>query len=735
MSRWSRWLLTLGLAVTQVTPLIHTVEAASALAPQAGAPVNGIGPTAAWAAKHSGTAGSLAGVDCTTASLCVAVGDRGVILTSSDAGNTWTTQNSGTTDALTAVSCPTSSQCVVVGDGGMVLTSQDGGATWNSQGSVTNEVLLAVDCPTTGLCVTVGSGGMVLTSSDGGATWFSQQAGTTDTLQGVDCPSATQCVAVSAQGGVLTSGDGGNTWSSWQSGTGDSLNAVECPNTSRCIAVSAQGSILTSDNGGSNWSKRHSGTSRSLNAIRCQSPSTCVIVGDGGIILGSQDDGTNWMGQHSATTNDLEGSDCVNLGFCVVVGASGTILVARQPGSLVWNTSTTALPTALAFAAGVTGQDGRIYIFGGVDNNSNDLSTTYIYNPATNSWAKGASMPRATQGARAVLLPNGSIAVLGGGRGCSDTDCSDGTVYNGVPVYSPKTNRWSWFTPMHSPRYLLAAALFQGKLYAIGGSSSGALASAEVYDFASTRWSWAASLPSPCTAIEAVVDSTSTSMAVECDQSTYVIEDLAYESTYPLDLLYANPSALYPYMDPSTGAYDEDRDWASGKSSVWYVELQRASEDAISAGINTRDAKAIEDGFKIFDWAFSHQGPDGGFTTTSDAFHCTAFFTEAVAHSMLLLKADPVYSQIYQAQIARYTTLAHAAARWMVSPAVWQAGLQADSWKGTNPYTHRRYLNAAALGLTGLLTGDQDLISHSRFEIEQGLALQWPNGVNPEGGG
>jgi len=51
-------------------------------------------------------------------------------------------------------------------------------------------------------------------------------------------------------------------------------------------------------------------------------------------------------------------------------------------------------------------------------------------------------------------------------------------------------------TSMPTPRYGLAAAAVNGKIYAIGGSSSGGPRSTvEVYDPGSNSWSTAASMP------------------------------------------------------------------------------------------------------------------------------------------------------------------------------------------------------------------------------------------------
>jgi hypothetical protein len=58
--------------------------------------------------------------------------------------------------------------------------------------------------------------------------------------------------------------------------------------------------------------------------------------------------------------------------------------------------------------------------------------------------------------------------------------------------------------------------------------------------------------------------------------------------------------------------------------------------------------------------------------------------------------------------------------------------VEAKGRKSNNPYTHRRYLVAAALGFTGVLNNDAALIGKSAEYIHDGLARQDPAGFNLE---
>jgi hypothetical protein len=202
--------------------------------------------------------------------------------------------------------------------------------------------------------------------------------------------------------------------------------------------------------------------------------------------------------------------------------------------------------------------------------------------------------------------------------------------------------------------------------------------------------------------------------------------DFEYESSDLIaHFIYRGLSGRYESMMPN-GANSVNVLWLRNQSKRWYIEEQRYGEDLIIGGLIKNDPQAIEAGFKMFDWGFTHQVDDGSFFMTGDRFHSTSFFVQAVARSLLMIQQSP-YSQKYAAQVAKYKPLVHRAARWMILPNVWKVGIRRNK-----PYTHRRYLVATALGLTGKLTGDEKLIKYARKSIRDGLSLQRPDGVNPE---
>lgn len=204
--------------------------------------------------------------------------------------------------------------------------------------------------------------------------------------------------------------------------------------------------------------------------------------------------------------------------------------------------------------------------------------------------------------------------------------------------------------------------------------------------------------------------------------------DFEILQTQPLaTALYRNPARFYiTTMAPSGAWIPTNRDYEIGTSSQWYIELQSFGANAVIGGLIMNIDSVRDAGFKAFNWGFTQQTSDGSFSRTGDAFHSTSFFIEAVAHSLIIVQQSRFSQQSLSLQQLFIPKL-QKAATWLTQPAVLLSGKRRNQ-----PYTHRFYLLAAALGVTGKLAGDQALIQSSESFIEEGLALQNSDGYNPE---
>jgi hypothetical protein len=268
----------------------------------------------------------------------------------------WSTQVSGTSSALRKVVW-TGVRYVAVGDGGVILTSSDGVA-WTAQASPTASNLNGLVWTGTAL-VAVGSGGAVLTSADG-LTWTSQTSRIADTLYSVTW-SGTQYVATGASidivsdAPLLTSPDA-VTWTRRASGlAGWNLFGIAWSGSQFVVVGDAQfnpaaNTILTSMDGAS-WAKQVIlvGNAQFLFDV-AWSGAKFVAVGPASTVAISTD-GLSWQVSNSSNlgttygvTWDAYGSQFVTVGNDVNKSSDGVawtrigqVSMLLQRG-IVWGT-------------------------------------------------------------------------------------------------------------------------------------------------------------------------------------------------------------------------------------------------------------------------------------------------------------------------------------------------------------------------------------------------------------
>ncbi|TAK93366.1 kelch-like protein [Patescibacteria group bacterium] len=170
------------------------------------------------------------------------------------------------------------------------------------------------------------------------------------------------------------------------------------------------------------------------------------------------------------------------LGGQTLAGQITDCEVLDLPGTQVWG-AIAPLPTARTQAS-ATAVTGRVHIFGGYRTGVNLIADHDEYNPDTNQWTPRAPVLSPRSGTAAVTV-NGRVFLIGGSIIANNvyTDIAN------VEEYNPDTNTWTPKAPMHTARSLLAAAVVDGKIYAIGGFGGvGADGAVEVYDPATDVW-------------------------------------------------------------------------------------------------------------------------------------------------------------------------------------------------------------------------------------------------------
>src|SRR3990172_7960555 len=175
-----------------------------------------------WVTQVSGTSAFLSGVSFVDSNTGTVVGsglEGGVIIRTTDGGNTWIGQVPPSTNVLHAVSFTDVGTGTAVGDWGVIVRTTDGGQIWTAQPSGTQASLLGVAFTDANTGTAVGDA--ILHTSNGGASWTAQASGTSHILYGVDFVDAEigwvvgGTIAVphyNAYLVILHTTDGGMTW-------------------------------------------------------------------------------------------------------------------------------------------------------------------------------------------------------------------------------------------------------------------------------------------------------------------------------------------------------------------------------------------------------------------------------------------------------------------------------------------------------------------------------------------
>lgn len=256
----------------------------------------------------------------------VAVGQRGHVLFSDDAGRTWQQAEVPVSADLVAVQFPTATAGWAVGHDGVVLHSADAGQTWTRQldGRGLGDVLVAhytrsgdaqwlaearrfaaqgAENPFLDVWfddaqhgTIVGAFGLVLRTADGGQTWE-------PLLHAADNPKALHLYAVRRIGAELfIAGEQGTALRLDR--TSGRFNALTLPyqgtlfglagHGSVVLAHGLRGNVVRSTDGGNNWHSVPTGVGVGLTASTRDERGRYVIVSQAGHVLVSGDDGASF---------------------------------------------------------------------------------------------------------------------------------------------------------------------------------------------------------------------------------------------------------------------------------------------------------------------------------------------------------------------------------------------------------------------------------------------------------
>jgi photosystem II stability/assembly factor-like uncharacterized protein len=223
----------------------------------------------------------------------VAVGERGHVMLSDDAGRSWRQARSvPTRSTLTALHATDARTLWAAGHGGVVLQSVDAGDSWTVRAGRIDgpDVLLAIRVEPDGRGLAVGGFGVALHTTDGGASWNARPL-----LPGEAGERHLNRIAVSAAGSWLIAAEGGH--------------------------------MLRSSDRGGQWSAVKTPYAGSLWSVTALAGGMLLVGGMRGNLVRSIDDGLTWTHHAVAGAGSLTGAAVLGDGRPVLVGVDGTLVL------------------------------------------------------------------------------------------------------------------------------------------------------------------------------------------------------------------------------------------------------------------------------------------------------------------------------------------------------------------------------------------------------------------------
>jgi photosystem II stability/assembly factor-like uncharacterized protein len=325
--------LSLPLAA-RMTPVATTRTAAPASVPVA-APLDTASaddPSAQMSERMPRASKSLLLDIVKTASGYVAVGERGHVLRSDD-GRAWTQLVVPTRSALTSIATA-DGQLWVGGHDGVILHSTDGGQTWKAQRRdpfrLAQGESAADHDPRQGAPIldiwfrdashgiAVGAHSLMLVTTDGGVTWTEKQA-----IAGGGEPRA---AAAPSQGDLFSAED-----LELEDEADPHFNAITPLAEHTLVIVGERGTLLRSEDDGANWKRLPFPYKGSMFGVLATGENRLLAYGLRGNVYESTDGGSSWSKVDTQASVSLMGGARLEGGGAVLAGSDGTVL--RRAGA------------------------------------------------------------------------------------------------------------------------------------------------------------------------------------------------------------------------------------------------------------------------------------------------------------------------------------------------------------------------------------------------------------------
>ncbi|MBN8547133.1 MAG: T9SS type A sorting domain-containing protein [Ignavibacteria bacterium] len=254
-----------------------------------------------------------------------AAGVGGVIIKSTDGGNSWISLTSGLTDTIKDLKFVSALTGYFVAKNKIYKTT-DSGVTWflNYTAS-TNIYLNEISALNENEIIVVGSSKNTYYTTNGGISWLNIAVGTAGDLNSIHYSGTSVAYCAGTTGKIFKTADKGNSWSVAVTAVG-TINSIWFSTPAIGWAVGNNGKIFKSTNSGGNWDTLTSITYYHLQSVRFSDANNGIIVGNSGTILKTTDGGTTWTKSAQVTDKNLMSAALIDGSTVLVSGNTGTVI-------------------------------------------------------------------------------------------------------------------------------------------------------------------------------------------------------------------------------------------------------------------------------------------------------------------------------------------------------------------------------------------------------------------------
>jgi photosystem II stability/assembly factor-like uncharacterized protein len=265
-----------------------------------------------------------------------AVGALGTIIKSTDSGSTWITEISGTTNVLLKVYSLDGQLVIATGYDGLILRSTDGGETFTQvvvSGLGSGNDMWGLQILNDSIAWACGIGNALIKTTDGGQTWQSVSTGINTNYWWIDFLT-NQYGFIACDGGiVLKTTNGGATWTQHQAGDSNNLFTLDAIDSLHIAAAGIDGKNVYSSDGGETWTQNVRLVYDAANDIKFVSVDTGYAIGDLYGIRKTTNRGASWFAANINVGDWQLDFLQERVGYCV---GSGLTLYKTENGYDNW---------------------------------------------------------------------------------------------------------------------------------------------------------------------------------------------------------------------------------------------------------------------------------------------------------------------------------------------------------------------------------------------------------------